>query len=805
MRGMRMLGVFLLCVLGIAALGASGASAASPGAAGWGQNNFGQLGDGTTETSFAAIPVNGISEVVSVAAGGEHSLALLSDGTVVAWGANAAGQLGDANNTNSSIPVPVSGLSNVTAIAAGGEFSLALLSNGHVMAWGQNAEGQLGDTEKGENRNSNVPVEVLGLSEVTAIAAGGKHALALQSDGRVKAWGSDKSGQLGNGCSSPECNDALTPVEVKELGGVTAVAAGGFHSLALLTNGTVEAWGADGKGQIGNGVTSEKPVSAPVAVQGLIGVHAIAAGETHSLAALTGGEVDAWGSNKSGELGNGTQTPSNLPIQVSGLTEVTSVEAGQNTSVALQSSGNVWTWGVNGEGQLGIGSKTPTKSLVPLQVSDIHLVAQVSAGGSHVMVAGPQLPTVTGVSPIEGPPTGGTPVTVTGTNFSGVTAVHFGSVPATEYTVESNTKIHAVAPEGSGVVPITITIAGGTSAATPASDFSYVPIVTSVSPSSGSQEGGTKVVIHGTNFEGVTTVDFAKAPATEVEVISGTEVTATSPAGVGTVDVTLVGPGGTSVTTPADQFSYSASPPEMGRCAKKGNKRTGKYKFGDASCTLLEPEGEEKGKFEWLPGPGPKPEVKGKSVKGELIKFETLAGKFVVCEVGAKMSGAYTTAKVISNLVIVFTGCKIGVETEKEKVKTIHCETVGAKVEGVITTAPLTAQLGMIKVEPEPKEDQVGLAIGAPGSGVFMEFECGKIVYVFRGGAILPFKLTDRMQKKVKLRYLEDKGHQNVESFENEPKYTLSAQIGAAPAEQAGMILTFELASKEKMEINLLH
>ncbi len=114
----------------------------------------------------------------------------------MAWGANAAGQLGDGNNTSSSVPVAVSGLSNVTAIAAGGEFSLALLSNGHVMAWGQGEEGKLGN---GNINNSNVPVEVTGLSEVTAIAAGSKHALALLSSGRVEAWGSNKKGQLGNG------------------------------------------------------------------------------------------------------------------------------------------------------------------------------------------------------------------------------------------------------------------------------------------------------------------------------------------------------------------------------------------------------------------------------------------------------------------------------------------------------------------------------------------------------------------------------------------------------------------------------
>jgi alpha-tubulin suppressor-like RCC1 family protein len=788
MRLMRVLVLCLLCALAAAALGAGGALAASPAATAWGGNSSGQLGDGTLESSREPIPVSGLGEVLSVAAGSEHSLALLPNGTVMAWGANTAGQLGDGNNTSSDVPVPVSGLTGVTAIAAGGEFSLALLSNGHVMAWGQNLEGELGD---GLNNSSNVPVEVSGLSEVTAISAGGKHALALQSDQRVKAWGSNKDGQLGIGVID---NDELTPVEVKELGGVTAISAGGLHSLALLSSGTVEAWGGNGSGQLGNGTKTNSDTA--VAVQGLIGVHAIAAGEAHSVAALTGGEVFAWGDGKSGELGNGLGVQSSVPVQASGLTEVSSVEAGKNFSIALQASGNVWTWGVNGEGQLGTGTKE-AHSLSPVEVTAIHQVTQVSGGGSQVLVAGPQLPTVTGVSPIEGSSVGGTHVTITGTGFSGVTEVHFGANAATEFTVESTTTIKAVAPAGTGTVPVTVTIPGGTSGQTPASDFSYTPIVTGVTPATGSQEGGTKVVIAGSNFEGVTAVKFGGVAAPSFKVESTTEVTAVSPPGLGTEDVTLVGPGGESQATPADHFVYVSSPPEIGRCVKAGKHgTTGKY--SDNACTTIAPE--EKGKFEWESGPGTKNELKGKSPKLETVKFETVGHKEVQCQapIPAKLlSGNYVNSKLISNIVIKFTGCR---RNEHE-----DCKTAGEKTEGVITTKALTGTLGIIKVEPKPEEDQVGFAIGAPGGGTFMEFECAKELYVFRGGAILPYKLTDRMLKSEKVKFFEDKGHQNVEAFENEPSFVLSAQIGGAPAEQAGMILTLELSGKEKLEVNLLH
>ena len=172
----------------------------------------------------------------------------------------------------------------------------------------------------------------------------------------MKAWGST------NGAARhrlENCNDELTPVEVKELGGVTAIAAGGFHSLALLINSTVEAWGADDKGQLGNGTFSANPSDTPVAVQGLIGVHAIAAGETHSLAAMNGGEVEAWGSNKSGELGNGTRdSPSNIPDagERPHRSDLRGARS-QSVSVALQSTGTSGRGALNGEGQLGSAAK----------------------------------------------------------------------------------------------------------------------------------------------------------------------------------------------------------------------------------------------------------------------------------------------------------------------------------------------------------------------------------------------------------------------------------------------------------------
>jgi alpha-tubulin suppressor-like RCC1 family protein len=253
----------------------------------WGFGEWGQLGNGTTTSSSTPVQVSGLSDVTAIAAGADHSLALRTDGTVWAWGYNYEGQLGNGTTTHSSVPVQVSGLTGVTAIAAGsaeGDHSLALRSDGSVWAWGGNARGQLGT---GTTTNSSTPVQVNGLSEVTAIAAGTLHSLALRADGTMRAWGFNYFGQLGNGTTT----DSTIPVQVSGLSGVATIGAGHAYSFAVLTDGTLRAWGDNTSGQLGDGTTTTypnpTPYPTPVQVIGLSGVTAIAAGNSHSLALHT--------------------------------------------------------------------------------------------------------------------------------------------------------------------------------------------------------------------------------------------------------------------------------------------------------------------------------------------------------------------------------------------------------------------------------------------------------------------------------------------------------------------------------------
>jgi len=270
----------------------------------WGENGTGQLGDGTTAARAAPVVVAGLPPIARVAAGWNFSLALAGDGTLWSWGSDARGQLGQGATTSTS-PTPVRVVSlptmAITAIAAGGGHALALMSDGSVWAWGDNAEGQLGD---GTTTSRSASVRVVGLTSVTAIAAGTAHSLALRADGTVWAWGKNTSGQLGDGTTAPR----LIAQRVAGLPSVTAVAAGYAHSVARAVDGSLWGFGDSGQGQLATG--PEAPLGTPsphptaARVGSLAGVSDVAAGIDHTLAVTTDGRVWAFGGNEVGQLGD---------------------------------------------------------------------------------------------------------------------------------------------------------------------------------------------------------------------------------------------------------------------------------------------------------------------------------------------------------------------------------------------------------------------------------------------------------------------------------------------------------------------
>jgi alpha-tubulin suppressor-like RCC1 family protein len=297
----------------------------------WGRNDLGQLGNNSTTNSSVPVAITNSGAlsgktVVAVSAGYYHNLALCSDGTVVAWGQNTYGQLGDGSKTNSSVPVAVSsagGLSGktVSGIAAGYYHNLVQCSDGSLVAWGRNNYGQLGNNSA---TDSSVPVDitssgVLNGLTVAQFAAGSDHSLVLCADGSLAAWGRNNYGQLGEGSGA----NSAVPVEVDStdvLAGkiVTSISAGGWHNLALCSDGTLAAFGRNTSGQLGDGSTTNSGLPLVVNLSGLGGkaIAAVQAANSHSLALCADGSIHAWGSSSNGQLGNGGTTNSSLAVAV---------------------------------------------------------------------------------------------------------------------------------------------------------------------------------------------------------------------------------------------------------------------------------------------------------------------------------------------------------------------------------------------------------------------------------------------------------------------------------------------------------
>jgi alpha-tubulin suppressor-like RCC1 family protein len=370
----------------------------------WGSNSAGELGigvgsgpqscDNGIACSPAPVAVTGLSAPVdSVAAGEGETCVLLAGGTVACWGANGSGQLGDGSTSGpelcqglpcSTTPGVVSGVSGATAVATNGAEACALLSSGAVECWGSNLNGELGNGTVASGNpggSSSVPIMVSGLTRATAVAVGGAHACALLLDGTIQCWGDNSTGQLGNGSTT----DSTTPVPVSDVTGAVAIAAGWDQTCAVMADGTVACWGDNGDGELGLGTSSgpqtcgnnEPCATTPVKVPNLSGVTAIAAGAWSTCALLSDGTGRCWGWNYHGELGDGTMiSASSTPVVVSGLSGASAIAMGDETACALVSSGDVVCWGQNALSQLGsafTGPQTCSLSGYPCSTTPVNV------------------------------------------------------------------------------------------------------------------------------------------------------------------------------------------------------------------------------------------------------------------------------------------------------------------------------------------------------------------------------------------------------------------------------------------------
>ena len=443
----------------------------------WGYNEFGQLGDGTTTNSVLPICISNKEnelkgkKIISISAGGVHTVAIDEEGKVYTWGNNEVGQLGDGTTTNSVLPICISDKENelkgkrIVDISAGYGHTVAIDEEGKVCTWGYNKDGQLGD---GTTTNSVLPIcisdkdnELKG-KKIINISAGVVHTVALDEEGKVYTWGDNEVGQLGDG----KANDIVAPIHIHsaepicltdkqnelkrmktvkvvtektevitevislaesgkiyiwEVGEGTAIyalpicisdedtelkgkrivdiSAGKNYTVALDEEGKVYACGNNEDGQLGDGTTTNSPLTICISDKEneLKGkkIISISAGGRYTVALDEEGKVYTWGYNYDGQLGDGTTTNSVLPICISDKENelkgkrIVNISAGYGHTVAIDEEGKVYTWGGNYYGQLGDGTKNDSK--VPICISDKEnelkgkKIISISAGGSHTV------------------------------------------------------------------------------------------------------------------------------------------------------------------------------------------------------------------------------------------------------------------------------------------------------------------------------------------------------------------------------------------------------------------------------------
>lgn len=361
----------------------------------WGANGFGQLGLGTTTaTQSAPALVSGLGDAIEITAGGRGELGTLSEshtcarrntGAIVCWGSNGSGQLGDGTITNRSAPTTVADVSSVVELSAGGRHTCARRVNGTIACWGANEFGQLGDGATSANRLR--PVTVVGVLTSASVVAGGDNTCSVLTDGAVRCWGNNNTNVLGVfGLSFSALPLPVSVAPVAELvvgdglrippsaGSVTSV-----FACARRTDGSVQCWGGNERGQLGDGTLASRPSVESTALSA--NVAEVSAGGGFSCARRAWGTLACWGNNDVGQLGIGAVSSSRPVSPLALPTDAVEVDAGRGHACARLASGTVMCWGRNVEGQIGDGTNVTRPA--PILVPALTNVVEIAVGGAH--------------------------------------------------------------------------------------------------------------------------------------------------------------------------------------------------------------------------------------------------------------------------------------------------------------------------------------------------------------------------------------------------------------------------------------
>ena len=329
---------------------------------GWGLNSSGEVAIGNNENQLKPISVPGLSDIKEIiCVDGTYSFfALKTDGTVLAWGDNRYGQLGIGSYTDQSLPVGIPGLTEISKVVTDGYTAYAITTAGDVYAWGKNNYGQVGNNRYSTSEKN--PVLLPELSNIHDIVCSGGVAYAIDSDGKVFAWGRANSGQIGN---NSWISAQLRPVEVIGLTGVDQIVTNGDTTFALCYDGQmVYGWGANNYGQVGCSSSINKRT--PVLLSGISDVKELIIEFKTTYAIRSDGKLFAWGHNSYGQLADGSTSTKSYPQLISGIPTVKQIISNGYSTCILCTNNSVYAWGYNsyggvGNGLIGGSQKTPYK------------------------------------------------------------------------------------------------------------------------------------------------------------------------------------------------------------------------------------------------------------------------------------------------------------------------------------------------------------------------------------------------------------------------------------------------------------
>jgi RHS repeat-associated protein len=358
----------------------------------WGDNEFGQLGNGVARIDGdsapdIATPPDPIAlpgPAVSVTAGSAHACVMLLGGSVSCWGRNDFGQTG-GGVYSASVPLasPVVLPGPAIGLSAGAHHTCALIDGGDVVCWGSDSAGQLGDGTA--SAGTNAPTQPLALpSPTTGIELGSLHSCALVADGDISCWGADTSGQDGDGTPLANLDEPSDPIGIPQRESGESLGLGDSHSCAVYVGGEITCWGSDAQDQLGNGTgfNDESDPPSTITLPGTAAATTVVGGGTHSCAVLTSGDLTCWGVGLRGQLGLGVTVDhqpeaANL-VQFQTTGPVTAIDAGASHTCAVHQNGDLVCWGWMRDGRLGNGNTTTNSAWFPsIPILNLDIAAEV--------------------------------------------------------------------------------------------------------------------------------------------------------------------------------------------------------------------------------------------------------------------------------------------------------------------------------------------------------------------------------------------------------------------------------------------